>query len=206
LPALGQARGPIGSHERRCGASPGAFGAACCDGTVLAGKSPPAPARPAGCQPSRLAPYLPYGRASPGPGRRLCPRRPAAAGPPAAAGSNWREAPIMPAQPAALRSAQRFVSHDGKAPFPGGGQPPLTAVGRLRAGVTVGFHRLLTHRSFTGSRPLRVALAVAGSMSFQGEVIGWVAIHRRHHAFTDRPAPPCRHRDGERARPRATGP
>ena len=42
----------------------------------------------------------------------------------------------MPAQPAALRSAQRFVSHDGKAPFPSGGEPPLTAVGRLRAGVT----------------------------------------------------------------------
>ena len=57
-------------------------------------------------------------------------------------------------------------------------------------GVTVGFHRLLTHRSFTAARPLRVALAVAGSMSFQGEVIGWVATHRRHHAFTDRPGDP----------------
>jgi len=57
-------------------------------------------------------------------------------------------------------------------------------------GVTVGFHRLLTHRSFTAVRPLRVALAVAGSMSFQGGVIGWVAIHRRHHAFADRPGDP----------------
>ena len=57
-------------------------------------------------------------------------------------------------------------------------------------GVTVGFHRLLTHRSFTAVRPLRVALAVAGSMSFQGQVIGWVATHRRHHAFTDRPGDP----------------
>jgi stearoyl-CoA desaturase (Delta-9 desaturase) len=57
-------------------------------------------------------------------------------------------------------------------------------------GVTVGFHRLLTHRSFTASRALRVGLAVAGSMSFQGAVIGWVAIHRRHHAFTDRPGDP----------------
>ena len=45
-------------------------------------------------------------------------------------------------------------------------------------GVTVGFHRLLTHRSFTAVRALRVALAVAGSMSFQGGVICWVAIHR----------------------------
>ena len=51
-------------------------------------------------------------------------------------------------------------------------------------GVTVGFHRLLTHRSFTAVRPLRVALALAGSMSFEGEVIGWVAIHRRHHAVS----------------------
>jgi stearoyl-CoA desaturase (delta-9 desaturase) len=64
----------------------------------------------------------------------------------------------------------------------------LAAVGYLVTGlgVTVGFHRLLTHRSFTAARPL----AVAGSMSFQGDVIGWVAIHRRHHAFTDRPGDP----------------
>jgi stearoyl-CoA desaturase (Delta-9 desaturase) len=57
-------------------------------------------------------------------------------------------------------------------------------------GVTVGFHRLLTHRSFTAAPALRVALAIAGSMSFEGDVIGWVAIHRRHHAFTDRPGDP----------------
>jgi stearoyl-CoA desaturase (delta-9 desaturase) len=57
-------------------------------------------------------------------------------------------------------------------------------------GVTVGFHRLLTHRSFTAAPALRVALAVAGSMTFEGEVIGWVATHRRHHAFTDRPGDP----------------
>jgi stearoyl-CoA desaturase (delta-9 desaturase) len=57
-------------------------------------------------------------------------------------------------------------------------------------GVTVGFHRCLTHRSFTARPALRVALAVAGSMSFQGDVNGWVATHRRHHAFTDRPGDP----------------
>jgi stearoyl-CoA desaturase (Delta-9 desaturase) len=57
-------------------------------------------------------------------------------------------------------------------------------------GVTVGFHRLLTHRSFTAVPALRVALAVAGSMSFEGEVIGWVATHRRHHALADRPGDP----------------
>jgi stearoyl-CoA desaturase (delta-9 desaturase) len=57
-------------------------------------------------------------------------------------------------------------------------------------GVTVGFHRLLTHRSFTAAPALRVALAIAGSMSFEGAVIGWVATHRRHHAFSDRPGDP----------------
>ena len=57
-------------------------------------------------------------------------------------------------------------------------------------GVTIGFHRLLTHRSFTAAPALRVVLAIAGSMSFEGEVIGWVAVHRRHHAFSDRPGDP----------------
>ena len=57
-------------------------------------------------------------------------------------------------------------------------------------GVTVGYHRMLTHRSFEACRPLKIALAVAGSLSFQGSVIGWVAEHRRHHMFTDRPGDP----------------
>jgi stearoyl-CoA desaturase (delta-9 desaturase) len=57
-------------------------------------------------------------------------------------------------------------------------------------GVTVGFHRCLTHRSFTAAPALRAALAIAGSMAFEGDVTGWVATHRRHHAFTDRPGDP----------------
>ncbi len=57
-------------------------------------------------------------------------------------------------------------------------------------GVTVGFHRLLTHGSFTAAPALRIGLAIAGSMSFEGDVTGWVATHRRHHAFTDRPGDP----------------
>jgi stearoyl-CoA desaturase (Delta-9 desaturase) len=52
-------------------------------------------------------------------------------------------------------------------------------------GVTVGFHRYLTHGSFKAKRWLRVTLAVAGSMSLQGAVIQWVADHRRHHAYSD---------------------
>jgi stearoyl-CoA desaturase (delta-9 desaturase) len=57
-------------------------------------------------------------------------------------------------------------------------------------GITVGFHRLLTHRSFSTPRWLRIGFAVAGSMAIEGSVISWVADHRRHHAFADRPGDP----------------
>jgi stearoyl-CoA desaturase (delta-9 desaturase) len=56
----------------------------------------------------------------------------------------------------------------------------LTAIG-----ITVGFHRLLTHRSFQTSKPLEYLFAVLGSMAVQGPVISWVADHRKHHAHTD---------------------
>ncbi len=52
-------------------------------------------------------------------------------------------------------------------------------------GVTVGYHRLFTHRSFEVPIPIRLALAVAGSMSMQNSIIEWVATHRRHHAYAD---------------------
>jgi stearoyl-CoA desaturase (delta-9 desaturase) len=52
-------------------------------------------------------------------------------------------------------------------------------------GITVGFHRYFTHGSFKAARPLRIALALAGSAAFQGPVTVWVADHRRHHAFSD---------------------
>jgi stearoyl-CoA desaturase (delta-9 desaturase) len=54
-------------------------------------------------------------------------------------------------------------------------------------GVTIGFHRLFAHRSFEAKRPLKVALATLGSMALQGSLIGWVADHRRHHRYADRP-------------------
>ena len=57
-------------------------------------------------------------------------------------------------------------------------------------GVTVGYHRLFTHRSFVARRPLKIALAIAGSMSVQGAIVDWVATHRRHHAFSDREGDP----------------
>ncbi|MFC4120453.1 acyl-CoA desaturase [Nonomuraea zeae] len=57
-------------------------------------------------------------------------------------------------------------------------------------GVTVGYHRYLTHGAFKSSRWLRIGLAVAGSLAVQGPVIQWVADHRRHHAFADRDGDP----------------
>jgi stearoyl-CoA desaturase (delta-9 desaturase) len=57
-------------------------------------------------------------------------------------------------------------------------------------GVTVGFHRLFTHRSFKTTRPLRVTFAILGSAAIEGPVIAWVADHRKHHAFSDEEGDP----------------
>jgi stearoyl-CoA desaturase (delta-9 desaturase) len=57
-------------------------------------------------------------------------------------------------------------------------------------GITVGFHRLLTHQSFRTTTGVRVFFAVAGSMAVQGAVIDWVATHRRHHAYSDQVGDP----------------
>jgi stearoyl-CoA desaturase (delta-9 desaturase) len=57
-------------------------------------------------------------------------------------------------------------------------------------GVTVGYHRYFTHGSFKAKRPLKVFLAIAGSMAVQGPPIIWVADHRRHHAFSDKEGDP----------------
>lgn len=66
-------------------------------------------------------------------------------------------------------------------------------------GVTVGFHRLFTHRSFETVAPVRAILAVLGSMSVQGPLIQWVGEHRRHHQHSDGdhdPHSPHRHTGG----------
>jgi stearoyl-CoA desaturase (Delta-9 desaturase) len=57
-------------------------------------------------------------------------------------------------------------------------------------GVTVGFHRHFTHRAFATKRWMRGVLAVLGSAAIEGPVISWVADHRKHHAFADRPGDP----------------
>jgi stearoyl-CoA desaturase (Delta-9 desaturase) len=57
-------------------------------------------------------------------------------------------------------------------------------------GITVGYHRYFTHGSFKAKTPLRVALAVAGTMAMQGPVITWVSDHRKHHKYSDREGDP----------------
>jgi stearoyl-CoA desaturase (delta-9 desaturase) len=57
-------------------------------------------------------------------------------------------------------------------------------------GVAVGLHRLFSHKSFKANRILKISLAVAGSMALEGSIISWVAIHRRHHMFSDQPGDP----------------
>jgi len=52
-------------------------------------------------------------------------------------------------------------------------------------GVTVGYHRLLTHRAFATHKPVEYTLAIMGSLAVQGSPIEWVADHRKHHAHTD---------------------
>ena len=52
-------------------------------------------------------------------------------------------------------------------------------------GITVGFHRLFTHRSFEAKRGVKAVLAVLGSMAVQGPLLEWVALHRRHHQHSD---------------------
>ncbi len=57
-------------------------------------------------------------------------------------------------------------------------------------GVTLGYHRMLTHRAFRTHKPTEYAFAVAGSLSLQGSVMDWVADHRKHHAHTDQEGDP----------------
>ena len=65
-------------------------------------------------------------------------------------------------------------------------------------GVTLGYHRMFTHRAFESSRAFRPIIAVMGSMAVEGSVITWVADHRKHHAFTDQ--------DGDPHSPHLSGP
>ena len=57
-------------------------------------------------------------------------------------------------------------------------------------GITVGYHRMLTHRAFQASKPVEYTFAVLGSMAVEGRVIDWVADHRKHHAHSDEEGDP----------------
>jgi stearoyl-CoA desaturase (delta-9 desaturase) len=57
-------------------------------------------------------------------------------------------------------------------------------------GITVGFHRYLTHRAFKTYGWLRGLLAILGSAAIEGPVISWVADHRKHHTFSDKDGDP----------------
>ncbi|MAY74879.1 MAG: acyl-CoA desaturase [Phycisphaerae bacterium] len=75
-----------------------------------------------------------------------------------------------------------------------GGMFLLTALG-----ITVGYHRYFTHRSFKTFRPIAVLLAFLGSMAVEGSLLTWVADHRRHHQHSDEegdPHSPRTHRSG----------
>ncbi|HEV2113320.1 MAG TPA: fatty acid desaturase [Terriglobales bacterium] len=63
-------------------------------------------------------------------------------------------------------------------------------------GICVGYHRLLTHRSFKCPRLLEYAMALAGSLSMQGGPIEWVALHRKHHQYSDKEGDPHNASDG----------
>ncbi len=65
-------------------------------------------------------------------------------------------------------------------------------------GITVGFHRLLTHRSFQTYPAVRYILAVLGTLAIEGSALKWVADHRKHHNFTDE--------DGDPHSPHGSGP
>jgi stearoyl-CoA desaturase (delta-9 desaturase) len=57
-------------------------------------------------------------------------------------------------------------------------------------GVSVGYHRYFTHRSFKASPAVAVTLTILGSMAGQGALLSWVAMHRRHHELSDQPGDP----------------
>jgi stearoyl-CoA desaturase (Delta-9 desaturase) len=68
----------------------------------------------------------------------------------------------------------------------------ILAVGYVLTGlgITVGYHRLFTHRSFETYRGIRYAFAVLGQMAVEGDVVTWVAHHRKHHQYSDREGDP----------------
>jgi len=57
-------------------------------------------------------------------------------------------------------------------------------------GISSGYHRLFTHRSYKTHNVVQIILAIGGAMAGQGGVISWAALHRRHHEVSDKPGDP----------------
>ena len=57
-------------------------------------------------------------------------------------------------------------------------------------GITIGYHRMLTHHAFEAVPPLKAALLVAGSFALQGSALDWAVDHRTHHAYSDKEGDP----------------
>jgi stearoyl-CoA desaturase (Delta-9 desaturase) len=63
-------------------------------------------------------------------------------------------------------------------------------------GISLGYHRLHTHRSYVTVKPLEYFFALCGTLTLEGGPISWVATHRVHHQNSDRPGDPHSPRDG----------
>jgi stearoyl-CoA desaturase (delta-9 desaturase) len=73
-------------------------------------------------------------------------------------------------------------------------------------GITIGYHRLFTHQAFETNRVVRAILVIFGGMAFQGPILKWVAMHRRHHLLSDRAGDPhSPHLHGENLRTTLAG-
>jgi stearoyl-CoA desaturase (delta-9 desaturase) len=110
------------------------------------------------------------------------------------------------AQPAAVRLQRRIAAVVVVLPLVGTAvalyQAFAYGVGALELGIFAlmytlctlgtyaGLHRHFAHRSFRAYQPVRLGLAILGSMAAQGPLVTWVAAHRRHHAYSDRPGDP----------------
>jgi stearoyl-CoA desaturase (delta-9 desaturase) len=87
----------------------------------------------------------------------------------------------------ALATAAAMAAMLGGVARPSWMELTLTAILCLltQLGVTIGFHRLFTHRSFETGKAIRLTLGIAGSMAAQGPLLFWVAEHRQHHQQSD---------------------
>jgi fatty-acid desaturase len=73
----------------------------------------------------------------------------------------------------------------------------VTWVLTQNVGIGLSYHRLLTHRGYVVPRWLEYTMAILGTMALQGSPVYWVAVHRLHHQFTDKPGDPHSPRDGK---------